>query len=63
MTHDEILERLKILKRRMKWTNKSIGERSGVSYGTVANLIKGENIGLFQFLDIIEGMGLEINII
>jgi len=63
MTHDEILERLKILKRTMKWTNKSIGERSGVNYNTVRNLIAGENIGLYQFLDIIEAMGLEIRII
>ena len=63
MTHDEIVERLRILKRQMKWTNKIIGERAGVSYGTVARLMKGENIGLYQFLDILEGMGLEINII
>ena len=63
MTHDEIVERLRILKRRMKWSNKDIGERSDANYNTVRNLLAGENIGLYQFLDIIEGMGLEINVI
>ena len=63
MTHDEIVARLRILKRRMKWTNKDIETRCGVSYGTVRNLMAGENIGLYQFLDILDGMGLEINII
>ena len=63
MTHDEIVERLRILKRRMKWSNKNIGERSGVNYNTVRKLIAGENIGLYPFLDILDAMGLEINII
>lgn len=63
MTHDEIVTRLRILKRRMKWTNKDIEKRSGVNYNTVRNLLAGNNIELFNFIDIIEAMGLEINII
>ena len=63
MTHDEIVERLKASKKANNWTNKKIGERSDANYNTVRNLLAGENIGLYQFLDIIEGMGLEINII
>jgi len=63
MTHDEIVARLRILKRQMKWTNKDIAKRSGTSYGTVRNLMAGENIGIYSFLDILDGMGLEINII
>ena len=63
MTHDEIIERMKTTKKANNWTNKKIGERSDANYNTVRNLLAGENIGLYQFLDIIEGMGLEINII
>lgn len=63
MTHDEIIERLKAKKKAVGWTNKKIGEKSGVSIGTTQRLVAGENIGLYQFLDILEGMGLEINII
>lgn len=63
MNHDEIVKRLKELKKAMNWDNTDIGRRAGVPPITVSQLLKGNNIGLYQFLDIVESMGLEINII
>lgn len=63
MTHDEIIERIRASKKANGWTNIVIAERSGIHVNTVRNLIAGENIGLFSFLDILDGMGLEINIV
>ena len=63
MTHDEIIARMKASKKANNWTNKKIGERSDANYNTVRNLLAGENIGLYPFLDILDAMGLEIYII
>lgn len=63
MTHDEIVERLNKAKNAMDWSNAKIGVRAGVNKNKVALLLRGENIGLYPFLDILDGMGLEINII
>lgn len=63
MTHDEILERIRATKKAMNWTNADISTRSGVSQSTVAQLFRGNNINLFNLIDILESMGLEINII
>lgn len=62
MKYEEIIEKIRIKKQRMKWTNRTIGEKSGVNYNTVRNLMAGENIGIYNLLDILEAMDLKIKI-
>lgn len=65
MTHDEIIERMKAVKKAHGWSNLDIEIRANsmVSQSVIANCLRGESIRLYTFLDIIDAMGLEINII
>lgn len=63
MTHDEIIERIAKKKNIMGWSNAKIGVQAGVNQNKVALLLRGDSISLYGFLDIIDAMGLEINII
>lgn len=65
MTHDEIIERMKTTKKAHGWSNLDIEIRakSMVSQSVIANCLRGESIRLYTFLDILDAMGLEINII
>lgn len=63
MTHDEIIERIAKKKSALEWSNAKIGVQAGVNQNKVALLLRGESISLYGFLDILDAMGLEINII
>ena len=65
MTHDEIIERMKAVKKAHGWSNLDIEIRANsmVSQSVIANCLRGESIRLYTFLDILDAMGLEINII
>jgi len=63
MTHDEIIARIAKKKSALEWSNAKIAVSAGVNQNKVALLLRGDSISLYGFLDILDAMGLEINVV
>lgn len=63
MNHAEIIEKMKQKKKAMDWTNEMIAKKSGYNENTIAKFFNGYNTRIHTFMDIVEAMGVEINVI
>lgn len=63
MDHEQILQKIKLTKKVRGLRSEDIATKSGQSIYLVHNLMRGNNINLYAFIDIVEAMGLEINLI
>lgn len=60
---DDVIHRMNAVKKARGLSNKQIGEKSGCSENTVRNLLKGNPVNSWVFIDVIVALGLEIQVI
>lgn len=61
--YDEVIQRMNTVKRARGLSNKQIGDMSGVSYNTVRSALKGAPVNTWIFMDILNALGLEFQVI
>lgn len=61
--YTEIIEKLKIRKKAMGLTYKSIADKTGYHHITVRRMFGGEGVGIHAFFDVCKTLGIEVRVV
>lgn len=62
MTHDEIIHAIQYEKKSQKLRNSDIASMAGIGVRAVEWVVNGKNCGIYNFLDVVDALGLEVEI-
>lgn len=63
MGFDEVIRRMRVRKKALGWTDDELAEHAGLSHTTVSSILTGKSVTLYSFLDVLDALGLEIQVI
>ena len=63
MDFDEVLRRMKVRKKAMGLTNITLADKAGVGINSVHKVMSGKQCNLYTFLNVLEALGLELQVL